>query len=553
MRTAIATAGLIALLGGVAHAQRALDLDGKVTGTQKVVVAAPEGAARVRYDLDGITLGTAPVDRRQAELRVSFPSVPLPQLLTLTAYAPDGSVIGTRDQIVNAGGRAAYLDLLEPTAGSRAVVCAHLPDGDAISRATLTRGGDTVPLAVADDDRCPGIALAATIPRGDLPYIEALVTTASGLSLSQSAAFGPGAASFGETITVRELQYLVRPVDRDGATVPDLPKDAFRVVEDRRQLTVASALPVREAPIDLAIVLDATGSTFGDDALERALVDSVLSLFDPTKDRVTVYAIGERPIPLLSAWTSDRTVVEEVLHRALRLTPRRSTDAFDTIEEVLYRFQAVGATRGAASAMVVMSDGWDSLLNRDRAMAQRRVGDLTRYAKNANGVQIYPISVQLQLPVNCGMAALNNVNDALLDTLASSTGGERFSLQLSGNPEPFLRRAEENAMTIRRLKEEREAAKNEEAAALDQQIKRVTTCMNGFVKLYREQERLAKADTPVAEMVRDTVGRIGQLLRSQYVVSFTPSAGGLPRERRLEFSVDDPRVAAVKAPFGAYY
>ena len=77
--------------------------------------------------------------------------------------------------------------------------------------------------------------------------------------------------------------------------------------------------------------------------------------------------------------------------------------------------------------------------------------------------------------------------------------------------------------------------------------------MNGFVKLYREQERLAKADTPVAEMVRDTVGRLGQLLRSQCVVSFTPSAGGLPRERRLEFSVDDPRVAAVKAPFGAYY
>lgn len=552
VRRAIGTIALVtALTTSVARGQEVLTpLDDQVTGIEHLTIAAP-GATTLQYALDGRAPSTVPVRAGRAHVQVDFGAVPFSHMLTLVALDATGAPMSTRREIINPGGSAAYLEVIEPTPrtqidqDARAIVCAHLPRGDKVVRADLVRDGTIAPLLVFDDPRCGhGTGLIASIPAAAAPYLEARVTSTQGRSLTTGILLGKDATVFNDSVTVRELQYLVRPVGRDGMTIPDLAKETFHVAEDRRDLPVRAVRSVRDTPLRVAIVLDASQSTYGDSDLESALVRATLDMLDFSKDKAIVYAIRSAPHPQLTTWSNEEPIVEDALRRVLRLRPSSSTAAFDTLEDVLYQFQSAGEYAGAAGAILYMTDGADSLLNDPVAEARRRA-QVVGYAR-ALGVQVYAFDVQMPhaLADLTGLRLKENfVHGAYLDALARATGGERVSLRLAANPTPFLREAERLAMRER----DAQAAGDTQAQVAAKAAKEAN------LRVYQAHLTLARADTPGARQIADAIRGIGERLREQYVISFEPTVDGKPRERSLRFAVDDPRVVAVRAPNGAYY
>ncbi len=548
LRAAFLAASLAAAASGQELVTR---LDERVTGQQTLTVAAPN-AASVGVALDGFEISRAKPEQGRSDFRVDFGSAPFPHTLVLTAYGERNQVLGVARHRINAGGRSAYVEILapyarsDPASGTLALVCAHLPPDASIAGATLSCGERTASLLAVDDARCDGVALAAVVPTEETPYLSARVTLQDGEMLEDTIPLD-SYLGFGEELTVRLSRYLVRPVDRDGSTVSGIAENLFQVREDRKELPIKAVASVADAPLDIAIVLDASQSTFGDTAMEQVFVDAVLALLKPDRDRAIVYAISTTPRPLLPDWTSDHARIEKALRTAMRLTPGL-TSAYDTLEEVIGRFQSTGGTNLSAGAILYMTDGADSMVARqgERADARRR-DEILAYAR-ASGIQVHPIVVSLPVPAHesqCTASARNGLNPAYLDALAQLTGGERTLVTLDANPAPFLREAERYAMEIHKLQQ----LKTEDAAKTAQ---KKIACKKFMLKEYERQAALS-TDERLSERIRNAIAAAGVSLRTQYVLEVETIADRRPRERRLEFFVQHPLVQAVRAPNATYY
>jgi len=566
-------AAVAALLSVPAAAQELVNVLGpRVTGVRDLAVLVPKDSGAVRIDayLDGRKVESASVDGTRALLTLDFGAIPFARNLTFSAYDARNQVTGTSTRRINGGGRDASIDIIRPYAqsgaqeGTPALACVHVPEGTDIDHATLESGVNSSPLVVVkDNSRCNGITLAGNLPAVDSPYLSARVMVHNGGMFEKTIQLEHYSAAFGEELTIRMLQYLVRPLDKKGDPVMDLNVSQFHVNEDRKELPIQYASLVRDTPLDLAIVLDRSESTIGDKALEVALKEGALSLFDPARDRVIIYLIGNEPVGLIPKWTNDRAAIEEALATAVdvvRTPPSETTAAFDTLEQVLYEFQSGGVRPGSAGAILYMTDGWDTVSGRNTAARQEQ---LVRYAK-ASGVQIYPISILTPLGVNgLGVLQVNNVGHKFLDDLAMVSGGERTAVTLDANPDAFRYKIErlrtqvqnidnrlaemmqhylELEMDTRFLKEEYDEKKGR---------------LNAQIALHESalprQEMLAKLAPPLSEHIRTALVHVETRMRTQYVIGFQADATGKPRERRLSFSVDDPRVVIVKAPTGAHY
>ncbi len=141
--------------------------------------------------------------------------------------------------------------------------------------------------------------------------------------------------------------------DAEGHLVPDLPRDAFEVLEDGEPQQVTQFTNER-VPIGLGLLLDVSDSMFGKRIVDaRAAVDRFLfDLLDPA-DEFFVFAFNHRPRPLTS-WTHARDDVQRALET---VQPSGGTAIYDAILAAL----PVMATRTRQrAAVLVISDGADT-------------------------------------------------------------------------------------------------------------------------------------------------------------------------------------------------
>lgn len=571
LKRLLRTAALTALLSAPAAAQELITpLDDVVKGTQELTVMVPRDslATRVEATLDGRKVAQGTIDYGRARLTVDFGSIPFPHELSFTAYDARNQVLGESNRQINAGGRNAYVDILAPYArsnaqeGAAALVCAHVARGSAIASASLQSGESVSPLSPARDARCDGIALAGTLPSIETPYVSARITLENGELVEDTVHLDHYVTPFQSEITVRSFQYLVRPLDKDGKPVAGLTQASFHVSEDRNELPVQAVVPITDAPLDLEIMFDNSVSTVGDSSLENALSESVLALVEP-QDRVRVSTIGTTPRVVLDHWSSDKEEIAAALHYATNITtspPSNGTAAYDALEQAIYRFQSTGVRQGSAGAIIYMTDGTDTVTKTDRS---RREEQLLRYAA-ASGIQIYSLSILTPLGISDrGNLQINPVNHTFLDELVSRTGGERTALTLLANPAAFSWKISELEQDILRLPEKYQArmdalmAENLDVSELRERMRKESDLLQLRISLHKteraHQEVIAAKEPSIANRVREAIAMAGAQLRSQYVVSFQTDTSGRPREHRLQITVDDPRVAKVNAPTGAYY
>ena len=142
-------------------------------------------------------------------------------------------------------------------------------------------------------------------------------------------------------------------VDKDGALVTGLPRDAFEVYEDGERQKITQFTNER-VPLGLGVLVDISDSMFGKRIQDaRLAVDEfLLKLLNPA-DQFFILAFNHEP-HVLTDWTN----APEVVRRALdSLRPTGGTAVYDAVTRALPVLER--RTRQRA-ALLIISDGADT-------------------------------------------------------------------------------------------------------------------------------------------------------------------------------------------------
>ena len=157
----------------------------------------------------------------------------------------------------------------------------------------------------------------------------------------------------GEVISFRTTEVLL-PVtvrDRDGRLITTLTRREFRVFEDGSEQPL-SDLALREAPVDVVLMVDASSSVSRNlDDFRRAALGFAEKL-SPT-DRLSLIKFDDR-IELLQDWTRSRLQLRRSLDR---VTPGMFTRFYDALT-LAAKEQFKGPP--VRHAVIVLTDGIDS-------------------------------------------------------------------------------------------------------------------------------------------------------------------------------------------------
>jgi Ca-activated chloride channel family protein len=153
------------------------------------------------------------------------------------------------------------------------------------------------------------------------------------------------------SVNTSEVMLPVTVRDRAGRLVPSLTRTDFRVFEDGVEQAL-SDLGLRHAPVDVALVVDASSSV-ADNLDDFRLAVEGFATHLSTEDRVSLIQFDDKVV-LLQDWT--RSLVQ--LRRALRrIVPGMFTRFHDAM---LLASRDQSPRANARHAIIVLTDGIDS-------------------------------------------------------------------------------------------------------------------------------------------------------------------------------------------------
>lgn len=163
----------------------------------------------------------------------------------------------------------------------------------------------------------------------------------------------PGEAGADVRLGTEEVLLAVTVRDADGRPVTGLTGDDFIVAEDRVRQTLESCT-VATLPVNVVLVLDASGSVFSELASIRRAAASFVAALGP-EDRVSVIQFADK-VELLQDWTSDHEEIKHALN--WRYRGGEATAFWDALylaaDEQLSRVEG-------RRAIILLSDGLDTV------------------------------------------------------------------------------------------------------------------------------------------------------------------------------------------------
>lgn len=224
----------------------------------------------------------------------------------------------------------------------------------------------------------------------------------------------PPAREQGETIKINSslVAVPVSVTDAAGQPVRNLTAEDFQVEEEGKSQQVVALGEPGKTPVELALLFDISGSVYGRFQFEQQAASRFLKEVLKPKDAASVFTIGLRP-----GLVQPRVVsVDKAVAAALTVRPTKEPTAFfDTVVEAA-RYLGKTVEPGARRAIVVISDGEDTLsenYRRSDALRELQQADCLFYSINPSGpgIRLNRISLRGQE----GMVSL-----------ASATGGMAF-------------------------------------------------------------------------------------------------------------------------------
>ena len=179
----------------------------------------------------------------------------------------------------------------------------------------------------------------------------------------------PSTEEVGEDDVVRvETQLVSVPAivsNNLGRPVSGLRPDNFIVYEDGQQQTIAN-FGTTEAPFEIALLLDTSGSTRADVNLIRQAANAFINALRPG-DRVAIVAFKDQPngkstmatVDVLSKLTDDRKALRAAIENLGSSNGTPFYDALERIGDEIFREPPREEVRGRR-AVVALTDGVDS-------------------------------------------------------------------------------------------------------------------------------------------------------------------------------------------------
>jgi len=237
-----------------------------------------------------------------------------------------------------------------------------------------------------------------------------LVMVFSCVATAQQA--GPQLPIFKSAIDLTTVTATV--LNKDGALVSGLDRDAFEVFEDGEPQTITQFTNER-VPISLCVLLDFSDSMYGrriEDA--REAVDQFVGNLLDRGDEFSILAFNHQQ-RWLTRWTSDPAVASRAM---LPLRPFGSTALYDAI---LAALPAMNVRDRQRAAILMISDGADTA-------SDRTLRDV-RAALLRSDAFVYAIAIDPpdRRPINV------SVNAAALSESTDQSGGRTRLVRSSGD------------------------------------------------------------------------------------------------------------------------
>lgn len=197
-------------------------------------------------------------------------------------------------------------------------------------------------------------------------------------------------------------------IGADGRPVTDLPKSAFHLSENGVAQKIARFETLTNRPLDLALMVDSSMSTFKDLKFEREATARFIHLIVRPVDRLAVFAFADS-VDQLSDFSSN---VAELEAAAMRIMPGAGTSLYDAIVLGSHSLESGQPDRRRVLVLVTDAGETTSFSSFDEA----------RRAAIHSGALLYTILIR---PVK-NENGRNTAGEHALDTIIDSTGGAMY-------------------------------------------------------------------------------------------------------------------------------
>ena len=215
-------------------------------------------------------------------------------------------------------------------------------------------------------------------------------------------------------LTSRLVLVPVSATDASGQPVRDLKASDIVIEEDGRRQEVVELGEPGKTPIDLALLVDVSGSTHSQfDFEKQAAVQFIKQLLKPN-DAVSLFSIGITPRIVKTRTTSTDEAIGGLMSI---LSSNEPTAFFDAVVEGA-QYLDKSADSGSRRVLLVISDGEENFSKSNKledALRELQRDDCLFYAINPSGGGIRLNAISLK-------------GQAVMDSLASETGGKAFNV-----------------------------------------------------------------------------------------------------------------------------
>src|SRR5262249_34832326 len=224
----------------------------------------------------------------------------------------------------------------------------------------------------------------------------------------------PPAQEQTETIKINSslVAVPVSVTDASGEPVSNLTAEDFQVEEEGKAQQVVALGEPGKTPIELALLFDVSGSVYERFQFQQQAVSRFLKEVLKPNDAASIFTIGLRPKLVRSRVVG----VDKAVEAAMAVRPTKEATAFfDTVVDAA-KYLSKTAESGARRAIVVISDGEDTLsehFGRGDALRELQRADCLFYSINPSGPSIH-------------LNVISSKAQEGMIMLASATGGAAF-------------------------------------------------------------------------------------------------------------------------------
>jgi Ca-activated chloride channel family protein len=209
-------------------------------------------------------------------------------------------------------------------------------------------------------------------------------------------------------VKVDLVSVLVSVLDDHNRPAPDLPVEAFRLLDEDNPQTIAVFEKETQQPLDLVLMFDASLSTqLGQPAQREAASRFIQHVLRPG-DRLAVYAVDEN-VTQVAAFSDNVARLQDAVRR---IPQGAGTSIYDAVFLGSKALARQGVER--RSVIILITDGGETTSHADFDTARREAV--------RNGTLLYTVVIRAMK----SESGRNTAGEHALETITDTTGGAVF-------------------------------------------------------------------------------------------------------------------------------